>query len=180
LKPNGGNIAVTESNKLEYLDLLAQHRLASCIKEQTEQFIDGLHTFVPDSLLALFDEAELELLLCGVHEYKLSDLRKYHAIVRDGLTSKTIEWFWLALSHLTQEQLARLLQFTTGSSQLPPGGFAALKPLFQVASNHSRNNLPTAHTCFNMICLPEHGRFGDFEKALLTAITEGSEGFGFA
>jgi hypothetical protein len=31
-----------------------------------------------------------------------------------------------------------------------------------------------------MICLPEHNSFAEFEKALLTAITEGSEGFGFA
>jgi hypothetical protein len=31
-----------------------------------------------------------------------------------------------------------------------------------------------------MICLPEYDTFADFEKALLTAITEGSEGFGFS
>ena len=98
--------------------------------------------------------------------------------VRDGISSKIVNWFWLALSHFTNEQMARLLQFTTGSSQLPPGGFAELKPLFQIASNHSRNNLPTAHTCFNMICLPEHSSFKDFEKAMLTAITDGAEGFG--
>ena len=29
---------------------------------------------VPDSLLALFDENELELLICGVRDYKLSEL----------------------------------------------------------------------------------------------------------
>ena len=37
LKPNGADIAVTEDNKLEYLDLLAQYRLSVRIKEQTEQ-----------------------------------------------------------------------------------------------------------------------------------------------
>lgn len=40
-----------------------------------------------------------------------------------------------------------------------------------------RGRLPTAHTCFNMICLPEHGSFQEFEQALLTALNEGSEGF---
>jgi len=37
LKPNGSTISVTDENKLEYLDLIAQHRLCTRIKEQTEQ-----------------------------------------------------------------------------------------------------------------------------------------------
>ena len=37
LKPNGSSIRVTDNNKLEYLDLLAQYKLATSIKEQTEQ-----------------------------------------------------------------------------------------------------------------------------------------------
>ena len=37
LKPNGSSIRVTDINKLEYLDLLAQYKLATSIKEQTEQ-----------------------------------------------------------------------------------------------------------------------------------------------
>ena len=180
LKPRGRSIRVKESDKLEYLDLLAQYRLSDCIRDHVEHFLEGLHIFVPDSLLSMFDENELELLLCGVREYKLSELRKYHTVVNDGISSKLLNWFWLALSHFTPEQFARLLQFTTGSSQLPTGGFAELRPLFQIASHHTRNSLPQAHTCFNMICLSDHGKFKDFEKALLTAITEGSEGFGLA
>ena len=39
------------------------------------------------------------------------------------------------------------------------------------------SRLPTAHTCFNMICLPEHNSFQEFEQSLLTALNEGSEGF---
>ena len=50
------------------------------------------------------------------------------------------------VSSLTQEELARLLQFTTGSSQLPPGGFAALCPSFQIIAAPTHSTLPTAHT----------------------------------
>ena len=180
LKPKGRHIRVTQADKMEYLDLLAQYRLSQSIREHIEAFLEGLHSLVPDSLLSMFDECELELLLCGVSEYKLSELRKNHTLVKDGLSAKIVSWFWLALSHFTAEQFARLLQFATGSSQLPPGGFASLRPKFQIASNHSYNKLPTAHTCFNMICLPDHPTFQDFEKALLLAITEGAEGFGLA
>lgn len=180
LKPNGSTIHVTDQNKLEYLDLLAQYRLCIRIKEQTEQFLEGLQTLVPDNLLALFDENELELLICGVRDYKLAELKDNHTLVGNGVSSRTLSWFWISLEHFTQEQFAKLMQFTTGSSQLPTGGFINLRPLFQIASSGTYENLPTAHTCFNMICLPEHSSFASFEKALLTAITEGSEGFAFA
>ena len=39
LKQGGSRIPVTDANKREYLDLLAQHRLANRIKEQTDQVI---------------------------------------------------------------------------------------------------------------------------------------------
>lgn len=34
-----------------------------------------------------------------------------------------IDWFWAAVSNFSQTEMARLLQFTTGCSQLPHGGF---------------------------------------------------------
>ena len=51
LKPQGRHIRVTEEVKLEYLDLLAQYRLSDCIKDNLTYFLEGLHTFVPDTLL---------------------------------------------------------------------------------------------------------------------------------
>ncbi len=180
LRPYGAQIAVTDANKLEYLDALAQRRLCSRIKDQTEAFLSGLHEMVPDSLLSLFDEQELELMLCGVREYSVMELRQHHDAI-PGLSSKTEEWFWAALASFTPEQLARMLQFTTGSSQLPPGGFAELRPRFQIGPGETPpGSLPTAHTCFNLICLPDHETFRHFEKAFLTAINEGGEGFGLS
>ncbi len=180
LCPGGSRSPVTESNKLEYLDALAQRRLCARVRDQTEAFLQGLNQMVPDSLLSLFDEQELELMLCGVREYSLGELRSHHDVVV-GLSSRTQEWFWAALASFSPEQFARLLQFSTGSSQLPPGGFAEVRPRFQLAPGETeQGSLPTAHTCFNMICLPEHRSYKEFERALLTAINEGGEGFGLA
>lgn len=60
--------------------------------------------------------------------------------------SQVMKWFWAVVSSFTQEELARLLQFTTGSSQLPPGGFNTLCPSFQIIAAPTHSTLPTAHT----------------------------------
>ena len=41
LKPGGSHIPVTESNKMEYLDLLAQYRLSNSCKQEIEAFAKG-------------------------------------------------------------------------------------------------------------------------------------------
>ena len=61
LIPNGSKVAVTNSNKLRYLDALAQYKLANNIKEEVESFLKGLNELIPDNLLSIFDENELEV-----------------------------------------------------------------------------------------------------------------------
>ena len=112
-----------------------------------------------------------------VREYDLLDWRKHHTVVKP-ISSRLVDWFWVAVANFTSEQRAKMLQFSTGSSQLPPGGFAELRPLFQIGGCAQTNVLPSAHTCFNMICLSEHPTYLKFEQSLLIAISEGCEGFG--
>ena len=70
LVTNGRHVRVTDGNKMEYLDALAQYKLCNQYREQTDLFLEGLHSVVPDQLLSLFDESELELMLCGVRHMK--------------------------------------------------------------------------------------------------------------
>jgi len=63
-----------------------------------------------------------------------------------SISVQVMKWFWAVVSSFTQEELARLLQFTTGSSQLPPGGFNTLCPSFQIIAAPTHSTLPTAHT----------------------------------
>ncbi|XP_039305532.1 apoptosis-resistant E3 ubiquitin protein ligase 1 isoform X1 [Solenopsis invicta] len=179
LIPGGSKIRVTNDTKLRYLDALAQHRLASSIRNEVDHFLRGLNELIPDNLLGIFDENELELLLCGTGEYSVADLRAHH--IANGSSPeflRVLDWFWTAVSNFTQEEMARLLQFTTGCSQLPPGGFQQLSPRFQITAAPTFANLPTAHTCFNQLCLPDYECYDHFERALLLAISEGTEGFG--
>lgn len=43
----------------------------------------------------------------------------------------------------------------------------------------AQNRLPSAHTCFNQLDLIEYDSLEILKQQLLTAIHEGSEGFGF-
>ncbi|CAH1264223.1 AREL1 [Branchiostoma lanceolatum] len=140
-----------------------------------------LNELIPDNLLSIFDENELELLICGTGEYSIADF-KQHCKIQGGAWGfeKVLDWFWTIVASFTQEEMARLLQFTTGSSQLPPGGFAELHPRFQICSVPLRGMLPTAHTCFNQLCLPDYDSCEQLHKMLILAITEGSQGFGMA
>ena len=58
-------MAVTNRNKLRYLDLLAQRRLSSRTRDEIESFLKGLNELIPDNLLSIFDENELEVSFCG-------------------------------------------------------------------------------------------------------------------
>ncbi|CAL1527790.1 unnamed protein product, partial [Lymnaea stagnalis] len=148
LIPNGSKIPVTNGNKMRYLDALAQHRLVTPVKDEVESFMRGLSSeLVPENLLSIFDENELELLMCGTGTYSIADFKLHHNVV--GATSsfnRVLDWFWTIIASFTEEQMARLLQFITGSSQLPPGGFSELVPKIQLSSAPTYNSLPSSHT----------------------------------
>lgn len=61
LIPNGSKIRVRDATKHRYLDALAQYRLATSIKDEMEAFLKGLNELIPDNLLSIFDENELEV-----------------------------------------------------------------------------------------------------------------------
>jgi len=61
LIPNGSKLKVTEENKEDYLQELANYKLGTKVTKEMEAFLKGLHEIVPDELLANFDENELEV-----------------------------------------------------------------------------------------------------------------------
>ena len=177
---NGAKTPVTEANKKTYVTALSNYLLCTRVKTQVEAFLEGLHTLVPDNLLSLWDESELELLLCGVRDYSVAELKKYHTVVGTniGRFGLILNWFWQVLSHMGKEDLSRFVQFCTGSSLLPPGGWSALRPQLQISwGGAEMGTLPTSHTCFNMFVLPDAENYHELERVMLIAVREGSEGF---
>lgn len=67
LIPSGSKIRVRNSNKNQYLDALAMHRLSNNVKEEIDAFLKGLNLIIPDNLLSIFDENELEVINGRIH-----------------------------------------------------------------------------------------------------------------
>lgn len=66
LIPGGRNIRVTEENKHEYVDLVAEHRLTTAIRPQINAFMEGFNDLIPKDLISIFNDKELELLISGL------------------------------------------------------------------------------------------------------------------
>ncbi|KAL6600606.1 hypothetical protein ACP70R_045406 [Stipagrostis hirtigluma subsp. patula] len=185
LKPDGRNIRVTEETKHEYVDLVAEHILTTAIRPQINAFLEGFTELVPRELISLFNDKELELLISGLPEIDLDDLKANTEYIGYSVASPVIQWFWEIVKAFNKEDMARLLQFVTGTSKVPLEGFKALQGIsgpqrFQIHKAYGApERLPSAHTCFNQLDLPEYTSKEQLEERLLLAIHEASEGFGF-
>lgn len=185
LIPGGRNIRVTEENKHKYVDLIAEHRLTTAIRPQINAFLEGFTELIPRDLISIFHDKELELLISGLPDIDLDDMKANTEYSGYSAASPVIQWFWEVAQGFSKEDKARLLQFVTGTSKVPLEGFSALQGIsgsqkFQIHKAYGRpDHLPSAHTCFNQLDLPEYPSKEHLEKRLLLAIHEANEGFGF-
>ncbi|KAI3942446.1 hypothetical protein MKW98_013098 [Papaver atlanticum] len=185
LIPGGRNIRVTEENKHEYVDLVAEHRLTTAIRPQINAFLEGFNELISRELISIFNDKELELLISGLPDIDLDDMRANTEYSGYSSASPIIQWFWDVAQGFSKEDKARLLQFVTGTSKVPLEGFSALQGIsgsqrFQIHKAYgSPDHLPSAHTCFNQLDLPEYPSKQHLEERLLLAIHEANEGFGF-
>ena len=182
---NGRNINVTDENKLLYIQLIAHHRTTTAIRKQIDAFLEGFHELVPPELISIFDAQELELLISGLPDIDLDDLRSTTEYNGYKPSDTIISWFWNCLRAFNKEEKALFLQFVTGTSKVPLEGFANLTGSdgprrFNIHKAFGNHLLPSAHTCFNQLDLPEYTSEEELKEKLLIAIREGSEGFGFA
>ncbi|KOX75810.1 E3 ubiquitin-protein ligase HUWE1 [Melipona quadrifasciata] len=186
LIPNGRNIVVTEETKLEYIRLVCQMKMTGAIRKQLNAFLEGFYDIIPKRLISIFNEQELELLISGLPNVDIEDLKANTEYHKYNANSLQIQWFWRALRGFDQADRAKFLQFVTGTSKVPLQGFAALEGMngiqkFQIhREDRSTDRLPSAHTCFNQLDLPVYETYDKLRTNLLKAIHECSEGFGFA
>ncbi|KAI8967641.1 hypothetical protein BDF20DRAFT_900412 [Mycotypha africana] len=182
LIPNGQTIEVTEENKKEYVNLMTEWRISKRVEEQFKAFKEGFNQLIPQDLINVFDERELELLIGGIAEIDIEDWKK-HTDYR-GYTEQddVIQWFWKCVKEWDNEKKSRLLQFTTGTSRIPVNGFKDLQGSdgprrFTIERSGEVTMLPKAHTCFNRIDMPPYTDYDTLVQKLSLAVEE-TVGFG--
>ena len=169
---------VSESNKEEYVDLYIDYIFSKQCESQVRSFQKGFYRVGEEELIQqFFKPEELELLICG------SSTLDFHAWEEaakyvDGYTEDhpVCKWLWEIVHEFTDEQKKKFLAFCTGSDRAPILGLGSVR-LYVGRHGEDCERLPSAHTCFNHLLIPEYSSKEKFQQKLLLAINN-SEGFG--
>jgi hypothetical protein len=151
--------------------------LEDSVEQQFAAFAKGFRTVCDSDIMKMFTVEELELLICGSPNLDFHELEKTTSY--DGGFDEdhpTVRMFWEVVHSLDLEQRKKLLFFTTGSDRAPIGGLGRLN-LVVARHGPDSDRLPTSHTCFNHLLLPEYKSKDKLRENLLKAI-ENAEGFG--
>jgi len=145
--------------------------------------MSGFNELIPQELINVFDERELELLIGGMSEIDTDDWAKHTDYRNCSSSDQVVLWFWQTVRSWPAEKKSRLLQFTTGTSKVPVNGFKDLQGSdgprrFTIEKAGEPTHLPKAHTCFNRLDLPPYPSLVVLEEKLSYALEHGATGFG--
>lgn len=185
LVPNGGSIAVVDSNKVDYITKYSRFLLDQVVEEQFTQFSIGFRHVMGTNALSLFTPSEIQKLATGddnMGEQTKFDIELLKSVSKFNNCSNDdiiVIWFWEYFHGLCLAKQRSLMRFVTGSDRIPATGLATLNfkvtKLIEDDGGFSQR-LPISHTCFNEICLWEYHSFDTLRRKLDMAIGE-SEGF---
>jgi hypothetical protein len=162
------------------------------IKGLYEPFVkkirDGLFSIIKKDIIQKFTSDELELIINGRPFIDVEDWHR-NTIYKEPYYSESqiIIWFWEIIKELSQKELSNLLMFSTGTSRVPFGGFAALESnrgnlskfkLERSEYNFMKKNFIKAHTCFNRLEVPEFDSKEEMEEAIKFISSNEIIGFG--
>jgi ubiquitin-protein ligase E3 C len=191
IKPNGGNIPVTNANLREYIILLANHKQNSLIRSQSRAFVKGFREMIPLSWIRMFRVHELQLVIGGDRRrIDVEDMRRnvvYHGYQEQ---EEYVQWFWNIVEEMTLDDQSSLLRFITSCPRQPLLGFAQLHPKIGIQRVMAHENpaieesirgsnrpniaasgrLPTSATCMNLLKLPVYANQQTLMEKLLYAI----------
>ncbi|XP_058461003.1 probable E3 ubiquitin-protein ligase HERC4 isoform X2 [Malaya genurostris] len=175
LKPGGESIQVTQENKDEFVRLYVDYKLNKSVAKSFQQFYAGFMKVCGGRVLKLFEAQELMAVVIGNEEYDWLALEE-QAEYKNGYKSsdQTIRWFWEVFHELPLEEKKNFLLFLTGCDRIPIQGMKAIKIYIQPTNDEKF--LPVAHTCFNLLDLPQYQTKERLKYKLLQAIQQ-TQGF---
>ncbi|GLI65665.1 hypothetical protein VaNZ11_009269, partial [Volvox africanus] len=208
LRPGGADMVVETAEQLEeYMEAVVDASMGSGITAQMTAFREGFNEVFNLSMLSLFHEDEIEVLLCGSGERWTLQVLAEGIKFDHGYTANSppVRFLLEILSELDAADQRAFLRFVTGCPRLPPGGLTALQPRLTVVRKHPSGgegpsngptpvgsfqdaslvaavcaadaDLPSVMTCANYIKLPPYSSKAVMAARLMYAIREGQGSF---
>ena len=168
---DGANVPVNKENMEYYFQKKIEY-IMNKDRDYINHIKKSLFSYIPESLIKIFSANELELMLNGTPFIDVTDWIENTEYEGYSPSDEIIINFWDIVKELPQEKLSRLLQFSTGSTRVPVGGFKSLQSnrgniapfsIYKMEYEKGKRNYIKARTCFNRINLPN---FPDKEKLL--------------
>ena len=176
LKEGGAETSVTNDNREEFVDLWIDYMLCKSVAKPFDAFARGFRKVCDSKIFEWFHPDEIELLICGNPTLDFDELRRTATYEGYSKDHRIVSEFWEIVGSMNSEQQKKLLCFATGSSRAPIKGLGGLKIVIARAGPDS-DQLPTSHTCFNHLLLPEYSSKEKLRERLMIAIMN-AEGFG--
>ena len=176
LKKDGDKISVDINNKDEYVDLYLDWYFNKSIQEVFTSFEKGFYRVFSRDLSKILSPEELELIICGTQVLDFNELKRVCKYEEYNENDETIKYFWEVLLNFSEDEKKRFLSFVTGCDRAPIDGLGSL-PITISNGGSDVEQLPSAHTCFNNLILPNYKNKEKLKKNMLNAINY-SEGFG--
>jgi len=179
LKKGGDKISVTKENRKEYVNLYCDYFVNESIKRQFNKFQSGFRKVCNGRVMDLFKAEELMAMVVGNEDYDWGELEG-STQYKEGYAADhpTIVNFWSVFHNdLSLEDKKNFLLFLTGCDRVPVGGMKTL--VLKIQRSAETAHLPVAHTCFNLLDLPDYSTKEKLRYMLLKAI-QYTHGFGLA
>lgn len=181
LVPDGKNIPVTDANKCEFAERWLHYFLLESVSTQLYTFLKGLYQVIPRQLFMLFDAEELDYMLCGCDSIDVTDWENNTRCSKNLMGTRVLRWFWELVREMPFEHRRHLLQFATGCSRVPLGGFRHLTSHdgkicpFTLKGVHSP--YIRSHACFNRLDLPLASSRSELKDVLSATLSTETYGF---
>ena len=176
LKKDGEKIPVDFNNKDEYVELYLDWYFNKSIQEVFSSFERGFYRVFNRDLSKILSPEELELIICGTQVLDFNELKKVCKYEEYNENDITIKYFWEVLLNFSEEEKKKFLSFVTGCDRAPIDGLGSL-PITISNGGSDLEQLPSAHTCFNNLILPNYKNKEKLKTKILIAMNY-SEGFG--
>uniref|UniRef100_A0A8C4JDQ7 HECT-type E3 ubiquitin transferase n=1 Tax=Dromaius novaehollandiae TaxID=8790 RepID=A0A8C4JDQ7_DRONO len=176
---DGDKILVQKDNKEEFVEAYVNYIFNLSIHEWYTAFSSGFLKVCGGKVLELFQPTELRAMIVGNSNYNWEELEESAVYKGDyTATHPTVRMFWETFHAFPLEKKKKFLLFLTGSDRIPIYGMSSLRIVIQSTAS-GEQYLPVAHTCYNLLDLPQYSSKEVLSARLIQAIDH-YEGFSLA